>query len=532
MFSSGSNIAVNENSSSIEDGSNIVLEEELAAMPPVPPSRSKFAIHVGLTVLAAVAHGTCSTTDQHAYQPLAVHRVNAAAMQDQPGTPFMIQNPPMPGSAREVSLPSISRSTLENGLEVNVVPLSTLPVVNLLLVVRSGDASDPVDMPGLSHITAAMLKEGSRKHSSTQLAQAVESIGAYLDVTGGPDSVLISLRVLSNHLDTALGLLSEIATQPAFSGKELEKLRKRELDRLLLQSQDPQFLAAREFYKRLYGSHPYAHTDTTPEALSKIKTADLQTWHKNHVVPRNSRLIVVGKVQPQEIQKASARLFSSWKGGDELKQTYPRPPSREQREIVVLDRPDSVQSVIVMGNLALPRNHPDYLPLKVANQVLGGSAASRLFMDLREKRSLTYGAYSSVGSRADVAPFVAQAAVRTEVTQDAVQAFLEHLEKISRTAPPQTELGEAKRYLSDSFPLRIETTQKITSLIGDLRVFNLPDDYWDTFRKDIRKISADGALKAAQTYIKPQQALVVVVGNAQKIEDSLRKFGKVSVIKP
>jgi len=189
-----------------------------------------------------------------------------------------------------------------------------------------------------------------------------------------------------------------------------------------------------------------------------------------------------------------------------------------------------VQSQIVIGNLALKRNDPHYIPLMVANQVLGGSAASRLFMDLREKRSLTYGAYSRIDETVDVGSFRASAAVRTEVTEQAMSGFFEHLDAIVKAAPPEEELAAAHRYLADSFPLAIETADRIADLVADLRLFGLPDDYWDTFRSNIRKVTASQALEAAQTFIHPEQAVVVVVGRAADVAPALAKLGPVRVV--
>lgn len=198
--------------------------------------------------------------------------------------------------------------------------------------------------------------------------------------------------------------------------------------------------------------------------------------------------------------------------------------------MLIVDRPGSVQSLIQIGNLAMPRNDDQWVPMLVANQVLGGSAASRLFMDLRERRSLTYGAYSSVDEYVQVAPFTASASVRTEVTTQAIGAFFEHLGRITSEAPSAEELANAERYLSDSFPLRIATTASIATRISELREFGLPDDYWDTYRSRIGQVTADQALAAARAHIHPDTALVLVVGEASRFEDELRAYGPVTVV--
>jgi predicted Zn-dependent peptidase len=325
-------------------------------------------------------------------------------------------------------------------------------------------------------------------------------------------------------------ILADVVINPRFDATELRKLKTRELDRLTLQLQDANFLATREMHKALYGSHPYANIDTTADVVNRVARADLQRWHRSYVVPNNAVLIAVGAVPPARVQAAADRLFANWRRADVAAAQYPEPPAITARRVILVDRQESVQSVIAIGNLAMARNNPDYVPLMVANQVLGGSAASRLFMDLRERRSLTYGAYSRLVESVQIAPFRARAQVRNEVTGQAMEAFMEHLERITTEAPPQEELHNAHNYLSDSFPLLIDTPGKVANLVADLRVYGLPDDYWETYRGAIREVDAQEALTAAREYIHPDRSVVVVVGRASEVLEPLRRWGPVSVV--
>ncbi|MCC6875966.1 MAG: insulinase family protein [Sandaracinaceae bacterium] len=444
--------------------------------------------------------------------------------------PRQRQSPPESGPARDVRFPAITRAQTTHGLELDTVRSDNLPVVYLRLVVRSGSATDPADLPGVAHLTAQMLKEGTRSRTSAQLAEAVEFLGADLDVGSDSENAYISLRVLSEHLDAALDILADVALRPRFDDQELGRLRRRELDRLALSANQPRYLARKFFYAGLYGSHPYARVDTTPEAVQRITRQQLVDWHRTHFVPNNAFLVAVGDVDAERVRAGAERAFRGWRSRAVPETAYTAPPQRTAREVVVVDRPESVQSVIYVGNLALARNSPDYVPLMVANQVLGGSAASRLFMDLREQRSLTYGAYSSVNDAAQVAPFIAFAAVRNEVTAEAMGAFMEHLDRIVAEAPPEDELANAQSYLSDSFPLQIETPARIAYMVEEQRVYGLPDDYWDTFRTAIRSVASDQAFGAARTYIHPDRALIVAVGRASAVVEPLRRFGPVRVV--
>lgn len=220
---------------------------------------------------------------------------------------------------------------------------------------------------------------------------------------------------------------------------------------------------------------------------------------------RNAFLVVAGEVDPAEVASVAKETLGKWSAGKRAVPVYSDPPQPTDRSILVVDRPGSVQSVIYMGNLAIRRAEREWIPLIVANQVLGGSAASRLFMDLREKRSLTYGAYSAIAARVDIGPFVAYSSVRTEVTTEAIGAFFEHLERINQEPAEGQELTNAKRYLSDSFPLKVDTPGKLAELVTQLRTFGLPSDYWDHYRNWIRQTSASEAHYVARSYIRPRR---------------------------
>lgn len=438
--------------------------------------------------------------------------------------------PPASGPARDVHFPAIQRSELANGLELNVVETHALPVAYVRLVIKSGDATDPANRPGMAHFVARMMQEGTARRSSARLAEDVEFLGADLSIGSDEENVYVEMRVLADQLPQALEIIGDVSLHPAFAEAELRKYKRRELDRLTMALDDPSFLAQREFYRAAYGDHPYSHVDATVESVNALTRQDLVRWHTTHFVPNNAFVVVVGDVTQAAVSTAVTEAFRNWRRGNVPETTYATPPTIQQRRVILVDRPESVQSVVTIGNLALPRNSPDFVKLVVANQVLGGSAASRLFMDLRERRSLTYGAYSGVGERVEIAPFRASASVRNEVTEAAVSAFMEHLHRIVAEAAPPTEIADAQRYLSDSFPLRIDTAGKIADMVADLRIYGLSDDYWDTYRTQIRTVTPEQALEAARSYIRPDASLMVVVGRATAVLDALRHYGPVTVV--
>lgn len=488
--------------------------------------RTTSAAHAACLAVAIVSAGcgaaTTSTQDPVTAPPSVTPAPPA------PAAPR--EAPPVSGTAREVHFPPIARGATKSGMEIDSVELPALPIAYVTLVVRSGSATDPSALPGLARLTTAMLKEGTKKRSSAALAEAVEFLGANLDVRSDEENVYVQASGLSEHFEELLALVAEVARRPAFDDKELQKLKKRELARLALQNQNPQFLARRAMYQALYGEHPYAHIDTTPEAVTRVKRSDLERWHRQHFAPNNAVLVVVGALTPTRVQQAADRAFAGWQKRKVPEPAYPTPPTIAERRVILVDRPASVQSVILIGNLAIERTHADWIPLSVANQVLGGSAAARLFMDLREKRSLTYGAYSSVGEKVKLAPFVAYASVRNEVTAEAMRAFAEHLEAIVREPAPAGELADAQRLIVDGFPLDIDTPGKIADRITTLRVYGLPDDYWDKFRPAVTAVTAEEALAAARRHVHPGASVIVVVGKAADVKPALEAYGPISVL--
>lgn len=448
------------------------------------------------------------------------------------------ESPPPSGTPRDVHLPAIARTTLRNGLEIDTVHVGTLPVAYVRLTIRSGLAADPANLPGLSVLVAKMLKEGTRTRTSAQIAEQMEYLGADFDVFQDASSVTIQARGLSDQLGTMLELVGDMAMNPRFDQAELDRLKRRELDRLTLQYGDPAQLARREFYRALFGpAHPYGHVDASVETITRATRADLTAWHRDHFVPNNTFLVVAGDVDPTAVQTAAEHVFGRWRQHDVTPVTFPELAPRTGRDVVVVHRPGSAQSMFNIGNVAIRRADPDFIALEVTNEVLGGSPRSRLFMDLREQRSLTYGVYSSLDDLVQPGPYRVRGSVgpdpahpEIDRTGLAMEAFMEHLHRITSEAPAQTEIDDSERYLSDSFPLSIDTVGRIAWMVGYLRVFGLPDDYWDGYRSQIRAVTPEQALASARAHITPDTALIVVVGDAERVVDPLRHWGPVTVI--
>lgn len=429
--------------------------------------------------------------------------------------PVVHASPPESGPARDVHLPAVRRRRLPNGVELNAVEYHTLPVVHIRLLVRAGSAHDPATLPGLASLTGDMLKEGTRTKTSAQIAEAIEFVGGSLDVLTGPDATTISVSVLKDHAETALSLLAEVLTQPTFPQTELDKLKRRENDRLERSQNDPAWLSRRAFAQTVYGAnHPYGRYDTTSAVLGRVTRNDIVAFHRARYVGGAMSLVVVGDLTPAQLDPLVNRTLGTVRAGNPPPLAIPAPPSATARQVVLVNRPNSPQSVIRIGNPALRRRDDDFVPLTVANHVLGGGASSRLFMDLRELRSLTYGAYARISDTVDVGTWTAAGQVRTPVTGDAMHAFFTHIGCLTGTAAPDAEMTQTRAYLVDSFALTIETPGNIADLITGMRLFGLADNWYDNYRTRVQQVDGAAALATAQHYIHPDRAVVVVVGDA------------------
>ncbi|MEZ4287041.1 MAG: pitrilysin family protein [Polyangiales bacterium] len=279
--------------------------------------------------------------------------------------------PPASGPSRAVELPPIRRSVLGNGLEVDTVKVDSLPIVYAELVVRTGAEADGSDKPGLAHLVASMLTEGTKHRSSAQLADDVDFLGSRVWATADAESLRIGMRSLKDNFENTFAIFSEMVTEPSFDKNELAKLKARELNRLALSEREPNYVTRREFMNALYGEHPYATTDTNEAALKSIDRKDLDVWKRRYLVGKNAFLVVVGDIEPAQADRIAAKFLSKLSAGALAYPKYPPIPTRNEREIVVVDRPGSVQSVIYIGNTSVPRNAADWVDLAVANQSAG-----------------------------------------------------------------------------------------------------------------------------------------------------------------
>lgn len=437
--------------------------------------------------------------------------------------------PPAPLPPRPVAFPAFHERTLRNGARVIVVENHEQPVVTLSLRLASGAKHDPAGKSGVASFTASLLDKGTATRSAAQIAESIDFVGGSLGASAGDDWIDVSATVLTEFLDTALVLVSDIVRNPAFPEEELETWRKRALSELQARLGQPSYLAQRRFLRELYGGHPYG-ADETPESVGAITRGDVAAFHRAHFRPANALFVVAGDVRPDDVVRRLERRFEGWTGAGESKASFPAPPERTAREVVFVHKPGAVQAVIRVGHLLPPATHRDWVALDVANQVLGGGTTGWLFQVLRQQKGYTYGAYASAAKRQGPGYFMAWAEVRNEVADSALAEVFRLLGRLRDEPVPAADLRAARDYITGSFPLDIETPQQVANQVANARLLGLPRDYVAEYRDRVAAVGAGEVRRAARAHVRPDRALVVVVGDATKVLEKVSGFGPVRLV--
>jgi len=446
-----------------------------------------------------------------------------------PNTPSEASKQPAPLPPRPLKLPKPLSYKLPNGLTVVMLEDHKVPFVTFQLGIRVGDVDDPKNLEGLAAITADMLTEGTKTRSSKQIAEQVDSIGAAMKGASDADFTIVSGSGLSEHKDQFFDILSDIVQNPSFPPDEL-KLKKTNITQSLsVKRTDPDFLGSERFNKVVFGSHPYSIVAPTPESVDKITKDQLVQFHATKFLPNVSTLVVVGDFDTEKMKQLVTTKFGDWKAGKVSVTTQPAPPEVKGSRIYLIDRPGSVQSSVKIGNVGISKNDKDYFPTMVANQILGGSANSRLFLNIREAKGYTYGAYSGFSARKDPGEFTAGAAVRTPVTAPSILEFLYELNRIRTIPVTKAELDSAKKYIVGNFQLGFESQGSVAARLMEQKLYNLPDDYLANYTDKVLAISPEDVRRVAHRHIDYNNLVITVVGDAKTIEPELRYLFPVDV---
>ena len=442
------------------------------------------------------------------------------------------QTPPTVPSPKPFAMPAPAVRTLANGLTILVFERRGLPVLTLRLVVKTGAEADPPDLPGTAQIVAGLLNEGTSHRTAFQIAQAVDGAGGSVDNSADWDESHLALSVLADHADMAFDLAADMVMHPAFAPAEVERARRQMTSSLELLKDDPGYVADTVTAELEFRGTPYGHPpDGTAASAGRVTPSDLHQFHNRYYRPSNAVLAVVGDISTEEAFRRAEGYFGNWRDPTSAEPLPLTATSHAPaREILVVDKSDAVQTEIRVATAGIARASSDYDALMIANQVLGGPAANRLFKALRTERGLTYGASSDLVCYRRFGAWESKTSTRTRETMKTLETILDVMGRLRQQPITGTELEYAKNYLIGHLALEFESSDGIAAQALDLVLDGLPLDYWNRFPERIRGLTAEQVSAVLDRYLDPGRATIVLVGDARGFSKDLKKLGTVGVI--
>jgi zinc protease len=437
--------------------------------------------------------------------------------------------PPKPGTASPVSFPKFFTKKIANGFKFFVVENHILPIVSMGFVVRGGSTFDG-NLPGLASMTSELITKGTTNRTANEIAEEIDFVGGSLSSNSSWDGSEVFIAVLRNHLSTGIDLLQDIVLHPTFPNDEIERVKIQRIASIQQLKADPGYLAETRFTSVVFGKHPYGNpTSGTEESLKAMKQEDLIAFQKAFFTPDNSFMVFAGDITPKEAEKYVLRHFGKWKGRSKSFSIPLTVSDHTNGKVVIVDRPDAVQSSLRIGGVGIARNDRNFLKTFVMNTLLGGYFSSRINMNLREQHGYTYGGRSVFDARTLPGLFAVSADVRNEVTGETIAEVLKELNRMRETLPSKDELGMVKKYLEGLFPIQLETPQQVARRVIALELYHLPKDYYKAYKENIHKITAKDIRAAAAKYI-PEKLAIVLSGNSKEISPALNKFGRLEIL--
>ncbi|HVF30719.1 MAG TPA: pitrilysin family protein, partial [Pyrinomonadaceae bacterium] len=432
---------------------------------------------------------------------------------------------PKPGPDPKFALPPIEKTKLSNGMDLWMVEQHELPIVSMNMVFRTGSSNEPDGKVGVAGATSQLLDDGTTTRSAADIANQLQSIGANINSGSGWDSTNVGIQTLTKNLDKAIEIYADVIQNPAFPASEVDSLKRRQLVGLKQQRSNPNQISDVVYNKVLYGSHPYGRS-TTDATINAITRDDLVGYYGSTYRPNNATLIVVGSFDKAALKGQLEKAFGGWKGGEVSARSLGMATPLEKAGIFLVDRPNSAQSVVSIGQIGVERMNPDYYPIIVMNSILGGQFTSRINLNLREDKGYTYGARSTFAFRRGAGPFQAGGDIQTAVTKEAIAEFMKELNDIRGGRPvTQKELDYNKQGLIRRYPSGFETVGQISGQLASLVTYGLPDSYFNEYISKVNAVTVADIDRVAKKYLDPSKMAIVIVGDRKVIEPGLKDLG-------
>jgi zinc protease len=435
--------------------------------------------------------------------------------------------PPL-GAERPVAWPKRSVKTLANGLHVVLAEVHTFPKITAQLFFRSGNSLVARTTPGLADMTAAVVRTGTASRPSRRIEEDLRRMGGDLGTNAGADSSAISIAGLSEFSTGLLEVVADLARNASFPAEEFERERRQKIEGLRIERTTPGFLANERFRQVLFGEHPYAVISPTEEQVAAYQREQLETFYRQNYSPANALLIVVGDFASEAMFAQIEKTFGEWKSAAPEHPKSPAPPRNTGRKVHLVHLPGSVQTQLIVGNLAITRRDPDWMRLVIANSIYGGAFHSRLVMNIREQKGYTYSPRSGIQSMRQQGFFNIHAAVRNDVAAASLTEMFYEMDRMRSLPVSSEELESARSYLTGVFSLGVATQDGVLGQLSTIYLDRLPEDHLETYRQRIHALTADDIIHAARKYFDSANAQIIVVGDRAQIGEQAALFGELT----
>jgi zinc protease len=439
-----------------------------------------------------------------------------------------------PALAGALRLPQATKTTLKNGLTVLVMPTPRLPLVDFLLEVRAGSVNDPPGKEGLAGLTADLLTQGAGSRNAKQIAEAIAFVGGTLGASSGVERSGVSCEVLQRDFATGLELLRDVAVRPTFPAEEFARKKDEALGAIASARDDPGETADRELLPFLLGPHPLGHpVEGWANTVGGLTRDDVVQFHAREFTPDNAMLAVVGDVEPRAVIAAVEEAFRDWRpAGGARERPYAPIATDSRREVLLVSRPEATQSQIRMACPSVPRNHPDYFPILVANTILGGGFTSRLVNEIRVVQGLTYSIGSEFVMYRNAGEYEISTFTRNATLRQTIDQTLKTAQRLRDEGPTPEELEKAQRYLTGQFPLGLQAPDALAGRLLDVEFYGLAPDYLTTFADQVDAVTLEDCRRALKSYFCTDQLKILVVTEPDSGKAALSGLGPLKVQEP
>lgn len=413
----------------------------------------------------------------------------------------------------------VSKKLLPNGLMVLHSERHNLPIVMATMIVKAGALDEPKEKSGLSNLVSALLDEGTKTRKSSDISEEIEFIGASLNSSAESDYISITLSVLKKDVEKGFEIFSDIIINPLFPENELKRQKDQIIGYLKQKEEEPLFIAGRAFNKEVFGEHPYSRlVEGNSETIPAITRKNIMDFHSAYFIPNNATLTIVGDLNAAELDVLLKKYFDPWTAAKQPKKPKNQLPQEKNKKVIKIDK-DIAQANIVIGHIGISRDNPDYYSVSVMNYILGsGGFSSRLMQTIRDEMGLAYDIHSFFSANKEKGAFQVSVQTKNETANKVIEEIVKQIEKIKKENVSDQELSDAKSYLTGSFPRRLETSRKTADFLAAVEFYNLGLNYAEKYSSYINSVSKEDILRVAKKYLDPQNLVIVVVGNQQKIK--------------